>query len=427
MTIKLRCPLALVAFLILSMATVRTQVPDTVPERREATDTLRVLHDQLDNKRAERLSMERMIASLNKVDSVYRASYPMWIVLDEDLRERVFESFESRFSHVRRDADVIVVGSPDLKRILEISVGSQVMGRRDIAVNLSDSLYDELVSMSYPRREFTPIPPRPKASTKFGVLPRFAEASASAFGVTMLFANGMGLEVKIGRDELGYHFWSTGDLRVMGIYDQFKLGVNFQFPSGLGNPGEIASPISIRPRKMMGAKGVVMEYEYPLSDASIGGHLSVGENNSMLAGGSIFVNAADSNYNYYVHTVIQGWYTRTLRLGAKGEHTLALSGGFGYHQIAAGLNIAKGLRIVTVNKQDFYSPLVRVNYTHEAANSFGLNLQYDNSVIFVYGWLEFVKNFLYLDIKYYSPIIRAPKPWEQPYFFMVSPRIQVIY
>jgi hypothetical protein len=178
---------------------------------------------------------------------------------------------------------------------------------------------------------------------------------------------------------------------------------------------------------MMGAKGVVMEYEYPLSDASFGGHLSVGENNSLLVGGNLFVNSADSNYNYYVHTVIQGWYARTLRLGADGEHRLALSGGFGYLQIAAGLNVANRLRIVTVNKQDFYSPLVRINYTHEAANSFGVNLQYYNSVIFAYGWLEFVKNFLYLDIKYYSPIIRAPKPWEQPYFFMVSPRIQVIY
>jgi hypothetical protein len=56
-----------------------------------------------------------------------------------------------------------------------------------------------------------------------------------------------------------------------------------------------------------------------------------------------------------------------------------------------------------------------------------VNLQYYGMLIFAHGWLEFIKNFLYLDIKYYSPIIRNPKPWEQPYFFMVSPRIQVIY
>jgi hypothetical protein len=424
---KQRFPLTLAVLFAVSTAPAWSQVPETVQARAQVPDTLQVLQAQLENKRAERLSMERMIASLNTVDSVYRASFPMWIVLDEDLRERVYESFTSRFSNVRRDTDVVVVGSPDRKHILEINVGSQVMGRRDVAVNLSDSLYHELVSMSYPLREFTPIPPRPKARTQFGVVPRFAEVSASAFGVTMLFANGMGIEAKMGREELGYHFWSTGDLRVMGVYDQFKLGFNFQFPAGLGNPGEIVSPISIRPRKMMGAKGVVMEYEYQLSDASFGGHLSVGENNSMLLSNNLFVNPADSNYNYYVHTVIQGWYTRTLRFGADEEHTLALTGGFGYHQIAAGLNIQEGDRIVTANKQDFYSPLVRVNYTHEAANSFGLNLQYYNSVIFAYGWVEFVKSFLYLDLKYYSPIIRDTKPWEQSYFFMVSPRIQVIY
>ena len=424
---NLRCPLALAALLAASSAIVWSQVLDTVRSRPQATDTLQVLQAQLDNKRAERLSMERMIASLNTVDSVYKASFPMWIVLDEDLRERVCESFDSRFSNVRRDTDVVVVGSPDLKYILEISVGSQVKGRRDIAVNLSDSLSEELLSRSYHLQEFTPVPPRPKARTQFGVVPRFAAVSASAFGVNMLLSNGMGIEVKLGREEIGYHFWSTGDLRVMGIYDQFKLGLNFQFPSGLGTPGNIVSPIAIRPRKMMGAKGVVMEYEYPLSDASFGGHLSVGENNSLSAGTNLFVNEADSSYNYYVHTVIQGWYTRTLRFGASEEHTLALSGGFGYLQIAAGLNIQSALRIVTIDKQDFYSPLVRVNYSHEAANSFGMNLQYYNSVIFAYGWVEFVKNFLYLDIKYYSPIIRAAKPWEQSYFFMVSPRIQVIY
>jgi hypothetical protein len=424
---KQSLPLILAGLLILGTAAVSSQVPDTVRGRTQGTDTLQVLQAQLENKRAERLSMERMIASLNTIDSVYKASFPMWIVLDEDLRERVYESFNSRFSNVQRDTDVIVVGSPDRTHILEISLGGQVMGRRDIAVNLSDSLYSELLSMRYPFREFAPLPPRPKASTQFGIVPRFAAVSASAFAVTMLFANGMGVEVKLGRDEIGYHFWSTGDMRVMAIYKQFRFGFNYQIPSGVGNLGEIVSPIAIRPRKMMGSKGVVMEYEYPLSDASFGAHLSVGENNSMPDNENLFVNAADSNYNYYVHTVLQGWYARTLKFGVDDEHRLVLSGGFGYHQIAAGLNIKNGARIITAAKQDFYSPLVRINYTHEAANSFGVNLQYYGMLIFAHGWLEFIKNFLYLDIKYYSPIIRNPKPWEQPYFFMVSPRIQVIY
>jgi hypothetical protein len=420
-------PLILAGLLILGTAAVSSQVPDTVRGRAQGTDTLQVLQAQLENKRAERLSMERMIASLNTIDSVYKASFPMWIVLDEDLRERVYKSFESRFSNVRRDSDVVVVGSADRKHILEIDVGSHVMGRRDVAVNLSDSLYHELVSMNYPLREFSPIIPRLTARTQFGIVPMFAAISASAFGVTMLFANGMGFEANMGREELGYHFWSTGDLSVMGVYNQFKLGFNFPFAPGLGTPGGISSPISIRPRKMMGTNGVVMEYVDQLSDASLGAHLSVGENNSSIASGNLFVNPGDSAGNYYVHTVIQGWYSRTLRFGAGEEHTLALSGGFGYLQIASGLNIFKGDRIVTAAKQDFYSPLVRINYTREGANSFGVNLQYCSSVIFAYGWVEFVKNFLYLDLKYYSPIIRDAKPWEQSYFFMISPRIQLVY
>jgi hypothetical protein len=422
-----RIPVIIAPLLVLNTATGWSQLPNTAQTRAQAQDTLQTLQAQLENKRAQRQSMERMIASLNTVDSVYKASFPKWIVLDEDLRERVYKSFDGRFANVRRDTDVIVVGSPDLRQILELSVGNQTMGRRDVAVNLSDSLYHELISMHYPLREFTPVPPRPKARTQFGVVPRFAAISASAFGVTMLFANGMGFEAKMGREELGYHFWSTGDLRILGIYGQFKLGINVPFAAGLPTYGTTYGPLSILPRKMMGARGVVTEYEYQLPSASFGAHISVSENSLLWQSSNLFIHTGDSLYNYYVHTVLQGWYTHNFRFGTYEEHTLSLTAGFGYHQIGKSRNIYAEGRIVTTDKQDFYSPLLRVNYTHEGANSFGLNVQYYNSVILAHGWVEFVKNFLYVDLEYYTPVLRAATPWEQRYFFMISPRIQVIY
>jgi hypothetical protein len=41
--------------------------------------------------------------------------------------------------------------------------------------------------------------------------------------------------------------------------------------------------------------------------------------------------------------------------------------------------------------------------------------------------VEIVKNFLFVDLKYYTPVGRDPHPWEQKYFFMISPRIQITY
>lgn len=58
---------------------------------------------------------------------------------------------------------------------------------------------------------------------------------------------------------------------------------------------------------------------------------------------------------------------------------------------------------------------------------FGASLQLYSSILHLKGWVELIKNFMFIDLQYYTPFVRDPKPWEQSYFFMVSPRFQVIY
>ena len=385
-----------------------------------SVDSVSILRNVLEEKRSDRERMERMLASLNAVDSVYKVHYPTWVVLDADLRERIYRTFRMRYSNVPSDTTVTIVANTDADEILEISVGPVVMGRRDTHINLSDSLHKEILAAKYPMRVINPIPVKPRANLLFGSRPKFAAVSISAFGAGLLFSDGRGVEVKLGHEEIGYHFWSTGDYRAMVVFEQLKIGIIIPFRYGrteVANP----EPLSIRPRRLSGAKGVAGEFDYPFNSQLIGTRLSVGELNSVS--NPELLTSLDRFY--YLHTVAQLFYSRQEMFGA-GEHLFTFTGGLGYHQIALGETKQDG-RITAAQKVDFANLILRAEYVHQSGKIYGLGVQYYSGILYVKGWVEFVKNFIYVDLQYYSPVFRGAKPWEQTYFFMISPRIQLIY
>ncbi len=383
-------------------------------------DSTRILLTTLEEKRADKERMDRMLEALNTVDSVYKMNYPTWIVLDEDLRERIYKAFLLRHYDVSRSEDIQIVANPDANEILEISVGAARMGRRDTYVTLSDSLHNEILTGDYARRAVNPLPERPRMGLSFGAQPRFASVYASAFGAGILFSNRWGLETRMGFEEIGYHFWSTGGLRAMAIFDQFKIGVMVPFTFGAIASAE-PEPLDVRARRLSGAKGFTAEFDVPFESEVIGAHLSVGD----LTRVTNYNLLTDSSGSYYLHTVSQIRYSRQETLGG-GSHILILTGGLGFHQVGFG-EVQHDGTIRTTEKQDFLGPILRVEYRHQGSNMFGASVQYYSSIMYIKGWVEHIKNFLYVDMQYYSPFLRDPKPWEQPYFLMVSPRIQVIY
>jgi len=406
--------------LVLSCVFSSIMVAQTEIAAGTAVDSLSMLRNTLEEKKSERERMERMLASLNAVDSVYKVHYPTWVVLDADLKERIYRTFRMRYTDVPADTAVTIVANPEADEILEISIGPVVMGRRDAHINLSDSLHKEILTAKYPMRVINPIPVKPRAYLLFGSRPKFAAISVSAFGAGLLFSDGRGVEVKLGHEEIGYHFWSTGDYRAMAVFEQLKIGIIIPFTYGrtdVANP----EPLSIRPRRLSGAKGFAGEFDHPFQSHLIGARISVGELNS-VSNPEFLTNLQQF---YYLHTVAQLFYSRQEMFNA-GEHLFAFTGGLGYHQIALGETKQDG-RITAAHKIDFASPIFRVEYVHQSGKMYGLGLQYYSGILHVKGWVEFIKNFIYVDVQYYSPVFRGTKPWEQSYFFMISPRIQLIY
>jgi hypothetical protein len=399
----------------------RSLAQGTAGEMRASTeDSLAMLRSTLERKQSEKARLERMLDALNTIDSVYKTYYPTWVVVDDDLRERTYKVFRMRNATIPHDAEITIIANPDENEILEISAGSALMGRRDARMGLGDSLYHELLSGQYTKRMINAVPPRPRTNLLFGALPKFAAISMSAFGAAVMFNDGRGIEVSLGREELGYHFWSTGDFRVMLILRQLKVGAIFPFSYGLGKP-DIVGPLSLRPRLLNGVRGFTAEFNQPFQSELLGGRFSIGEING-VTNPDLFT---DPTRLYFLHTVAQLYYSREVNLEG-GEHLLTFTGGLSYHQVGLGER-QSDRTINTLDKVDFVSPVLGAEYLHRGENMYSVALRYSGTVIHLKAWLEIIKNFIFLDLQYYSPTLRDPQPWEQSYFVMISPRIQIIY
>lgn len=387
-------------------------------EEMSPADSAAALEELLEKKKADAARMHRMLEAVNEVDSLYKLRYPTWIVLEEDMKERIRRTFRVRKIDYPPDGEVQVVANPDTREIIEISIGSARMGRNDASTFMSDSLQDAILDGRYVKKTVDPRPEERRVGQIYGAQPKFASVYASAFGAGLLFSNSWGVEAKMGFEEVGYHFWSTGSLRALAVFDQFKIGV--LFPIANGGEEQSVQPLDIRPRKMTGSIGFGSEFVVPLENATINAVLSIGDL-ARVTNERFLIDTTDV---YFMHTVGQISYSRRFDLSP--GHVLTATAGLGYHQVAHGV-IQADASVLTTDKEDFISPVFRLEYLNRVSNMFGASAQLYSSIMHLKGWVELIQNLLYLDLQYYSPIIRDAKPWEQSYFFMLSPRIQVIY
>jgi len=389
-------------------------------EAGKTTDSLEVLRSTLEQRQGNQARLERIVSALNVVDSVYKSNYPSWTILDADLRERTFRSFTARGLDVSREDPVVVIADTVGSEILELSMGETRMGRMDTRIQLSDSLFQEILSGAYlrgPLEENEVVQPTGKL---YGDRPEFGSVNVSLFGAGVLFHEKWGVELTMGHEEVGYHFWSTGSARFMAAFDQLKVGVVVPFKYGRTISGPLKQ-LDIRPRLLSGPTGFSAAYDAPLSGGTIGSRLTVAD----LTKVSFFDLLTDSSGSYFLHTVGQIFYGYPFVFEG-GKRILALTGGLGYHQIAFGA-VQPDRSVTTISKENFLGPIIRIEYQNRGSSMFGASLQLYSSILHIKGWVELIKNFMFIDLQYYTPFVRDPKPWEQSYFFMVSPRFQVIY
>ena len=64
----------------------------------------------------------------------------------------------------------------------------------------------------------------------------------------------------------------------------------------------------------------------------------------------------------------------------------------------------------------------RVDYLNQSGYPFGLSAQIANRNLLLSAYVPVIRNWLFLEAKYSSPVLRdKPAPWEYQSFFMISP------
>ena len=64
----------------------------------------------------------------------------------------------------------------------------------------------------------------------------------------------------------------------------------------------------------------------------------------------------------------------------------------------------------------------KVDYLNQSGFPFGISAQLANRNLLVSGFIPVIKNWLFLEAKYSTPLLRdEPAPWEYRSFFMISP------
>jgi hypothetical protein len=230
-----------------------------------------------------------------------------------------------------------------------------------------------------------------------------------------------GGEFRIGDDELGYPFWTSGIFKV-GLNHQV-LKVFFQGSLGMGKEkGSI-----LRSRLLEGGMGGGILFDID----NFGGRVSFSDLTKKTD--SFLKDDINDSIHYYIPFAVLGYYTFTIPVSyEKLSGALRIRAGAGYHQVIPAQVIPNSYenRLETVNndvlgikRQHKVSPYVRFDYTLKD-NTGEAFVQFYNLSLLVGAAYNFT-DWFGLEAKFaFWDLFRARDKWEQPNFIMISPRIR---
>jgi hypothetical protein len=426
---------------------------------------------------------------------------PRWKIQEADLKIKLAFAFRSD-GYAVTDADSMVVtatfpdpgnGSQDLLSIRVGGGGASLTGTNKIKSALGDRLYDQILRRAYQHDVIEPASPlteetRERIPNVMQPIPNVSRQFIVASGfrqVVQLGTTNAWLEHMIGNDEIGYHFWQSGqgkaslhysiiplansDLRSRGVPDilTLQLGVGYRLKIGSPNNNELEGAVS--PRLLNGTPGpkALARIEYRLPQVNDIGFAIFTEmpfsklNNienirardiATVVTPTREVYAPNSCRNcpdtirtaYFLRTVAQGMIFWENWMNDY-EHFFRVSLGVSYQEISqaalrddANGNLLKGSlqpvdlgalgvdvehRRLQPSKKELQDWVyAKVEYLNQAGYPFGLSAQLANRNLMLTAFAPVLKNWLFLEMKFNTPILRdEPAPWEYKSFFMISP------
>jgi hypothetical protein len=434
--------------------------------------------------------LESALNSLKEIDKDILQYFPRWYVCEPNLQVQIMQTFKLNGRPKERlDMNrIIVTAQPnpnadkDPYTILLVECGEEKFVASEVDAymkKLRDSLAN--VPRNYCYREIPitmpPTAAQSEAITNYFTMPTNVEhsISVSAFEQSLkLGKSGFWIRSVVGTDQVGYHFWSSGESKVIlqrPLYDNFdpetnraiphlinaRLGIGYRLRGGLEN--RLLSFIPERKLNSMPGKaifgadihapfapqfGLNFNIEVPLgsidtaeiAELNTWARYDIPQNRrTILQSNGIDVNQGMAQvlrttgqvtffYNWWLNERNPENFFR-FDLGVNytefGEFAFRNAGEANRFKITdqvRGLNSRIGLR----EFQDWI--YAKVEYRSQSSYPFGVSAQYSNQILFMHAYFPLLGQWLYLEGKYSTPL-RTANPWEVPNFFMVSPVIRM--
>lgn len=232
--------------------------------------------------------------------------------------------------------------------------------------------------------------------------------------VNVTVGNRWGGEVRIGDDDFGYMFWSSGNVAFLVGYKRVKIGVHVPFPGGR-TPGTVLESFWT-PRRMDGTYGLTGDFDF----VNVGGSFIFGLRRTDIHG-----TFANPDSITTIRNMAQVWYSNVISDNAN-TSLLRYKVGIGFHQLGHdAVYTWPGTTNVTVETTEppssYVSPYIKLEYMNQqSAERFGASVQYYNRWILGSAWLEVIPNYMRLEVRVGAPVFHKPEYWEPTHFLTLN-------
>lgn len=457
---------------------------------------------------------QAIIDSLTTIDPAIIKYFPRWKICEPDLMIQIYQAFlyKKYDESMLNQQDIEVLGAPkefpgDPYEILVINCGDASMNAVQIDSWLGDLLVNFLSGAYYysgPNRGyqkdyaerdycFTEIPNEmplkpDQASAIIDYLQPTNVTHAftlSLFEQAMKIGNtGFWIRNKLGTDELGYHFWESGDAKVVlqrplyvnkdsetnsaipylinaylgGVY-RLTNGVNVDNNDLLGWVSERTLNSAVNGKLVAGLDfhmpfepgfGIGLNMELPLENTQtykvdIEGFGRYEDVNRRVefAPSNPYAGSEDIQINAIVPILrtsaqVSLFYHYWINQNKSPENYFKFNFGLSYHEVqeyahygGPTTDIGDAISTQDIEGLKTYKPneaadwiYAKVEYRNQAVYPFGASFQYSNQIFLGRVYIPLFGDWLYLEGRYSTPL-RGVRPYEIENFFMISPVIRL--
>ena len=436
-------------------------------------------------------TQDKVVEALKTIDPEILQYFPRWRVCEPDLNIQIRQTFALMgYDPDKLDANNIVVTSAPIREdlpepefdLILIECGQEKM----VAAEIASYMRKLSFRISDPKRPYCyqDIPPsEPPSAAQAEEIINFDmptnvthSFSLSAFEQSLKIGNsGFWLRSSIGTDQVGYHYWSSGEARVqlqrpLYVNDDpetrraipyllnARLGAGYRLTGSLDGGDRLLDFIPGRKLnagpggKLVGgldfhlpmhpAFGVGLNMELPLKGINASDEIDPDTYYAFDIGNRI-ITAPTYNEDPYATAAIirstgQATFFYNAWIGEKGpEHFFRVDLGASYaevREVGVFQDTTEGRTYMAyedVTGLELWKPnefldwvYAKVEYRNQGAFPFGLSVQYSNQILLGRAYIPLLGEWLYIEGRYSTPL-RDPRPFEIEHFFMVSPILRL--